>query len=219
MLASQLTQQNLPNLHLTDKAGFALQLMNDYDVQHLPIINEEKFIGSIGKEDLLEADEMQSLDTLEFQLIKAAIKKDEFVMMALKLVTENELTVLPVVNELFELQGTITYNNLLQNLSKFLGTEEPGGIIVLEIERRHFSFGEISRLVETNDAYITQLNTYTESDTGLVIVSIKVNKVEISDILSTFQRYDYIVRYYFGEEQFANELKENYNHLMTYLNL
>ena len=77
----------------------------------------------------------------------------------------------------------------------------------------------MNRLVETNDAYITQLNTYTEPDTGLVVITLKVNKIEISDIVATFQRYDFVVRYYFGEETYANELKENYNHLLSYLNM
>lgn len=219
MLASQLIQQTFPILHLTDKIGFALQLMDEYDVQHLPIINDEIFIGSVAKSDLLDEDESHQLVAVEDSFITAVVKKDAFIIGALKIITDNELSVLPVVNELGELQGTIAINTLLQSLSKFLGTGEPGGIIVMEAERRNFSFGEISRLVETNDAYITQLNTYTESETGLVIISVKVNKVEISDILATFQRYDYVIRYYFGEEQFANELKENYNHLMTYLNL
>ncbi len=219
MLASQLIQQTFPILHLTDKVAFALQLMDEYDLQHLPIINEEKLIGSVAKSDLLDEDEDLTLVTLEDSFIKASIKKEEFIVSALRLVAENELSVLPVINEVDDYVGAISTNILIQNLSKFLGTDEPGGTIVLEVERRNFSFGEISRLVETNDAYITQLNTYTETETGLVIVSIKINKVEISDILATFQRYDYVIRYYFGEEQFANELKENYNHLMTYLNL
>lgn len=219
MLASQLLQQTFPSLHITDKVGFALQLMEDYDVQHLPIINEEKLIGIIAKDDLLDENEGHVLLTLEESFIKASVKKDEFILAALKTITENELSILPVINESDELVGNISLNILLQQVSKYLGTDEPGGIIVLEIERRNFSFGEISRLVETNDAYITQLNSYTEAETGLVVVAVKINKVEISDILATFQRYDYVVKYYFGEEQFANELKENYNHLMSYLNL
>ena len=219
MLSSQLIHTTFPVIHLFDKVSFALQLMEEYDVQHLPIINEEKFVGLVTKDDLLDADETNLLATTEDDFIKASVKKEEFILAALKIITEKELTVLPVVNEFDELQGTISTTILLQNIAKYLGTDEPGGIIVLEVDRRNFSFGEISRLVETNDGYITQLNAYTEAETGLVIVSIKVNKVEISDILATFQRYDYVVRYYFGEEQFANELKENYNHLMAYLNL
>ncbi|TAH14413.1 MAG: CBS domain-containing protein, partial [Sphingobacteriia bacterium] len=44
-------------------------------------------------------------------------------------------------------------------------------------------------------------------------------KIEVSDIVATFQRYDYAVRYFFGEEQYANELQENYQHLISYLNM
>ncbi len=43
--------------------------------------------------------------------------------------------------------------------------------------------------------------------------------MEISDIIATLQRYDYIIRYYFGEEEYENELKENYDLLMAYLNI
>jgi len=101
----------------------------------------------------------------------------------------------------------------------FNSVEEVGGLIVLEMEKRNYAFGEINRLVETNDAHITQLNSYTDPDTGLFTVSIRVNKYEISDIVATFQRYEYSIKYYFGEEQYENELKENYNLLMNYINM
>ena len=59
----------------------------------------------------------------------------------------------------------------------------------------------------------------TEPDTGLIIVTLKLNKIEISAIVATFQRYDYTVRYYFGQESYDNELKDNYQHLLAYLNV
>jgi len=219
MLASQLINTHYPAINLFDKVSFALQLMEDYDVQHLPVLSEEKFAGIVSKDDLLDADEDAPVSSLEEQLIKAAVKSEEYFLSALKVASRHQLSLVAVINEQQELAGVITLVSLLQNLSTFLGNEEPGGLIVIEIDKRNFSFGELSRLVETNDAYITQLNTYTEAETGLVIVSIKINKVEVSDIVATFQRYDYQVRYYFGEEQFTNELKENYNHLMSYLNM
>ena len=51
------------------------------------------------------------------------------------------------------------WHELLKAAAQFTGAEEPGAVIVLEMERKSYSFGEISRLVETNDAYITQFNT------------------------------------------------------------
>ena len=74
-------------------------------------------------------------------------------------------------------------------------------------------------MVETNDAQITQLNTYFDNSQGVFFVTLKINKMELSDIIATFQRYEYQVRYFFGEEQYENELRNNYDHLMNYLNL
>ena len=219
MLVAQLIQTDYPILHLTDKVSFALQLMDDNEIQDLPVVENEIFTGSVSKEILLEADEETTINTLQSSFSGNCVKKDEYFLSAVKGVVESDSTLIAVINDSKEYLGVITSATLLEQLSIYVGTVEPGGIIVLEVERRNYSFGEISRLIETNDAYITQLNTYTEPETGLVIVSLKINKVEISDIVATFHRYEYVVRYYFGEEQFTNELKDNYNHLMTYLNI
>jgi hypothetical protein len=219
MLSSQLIQTTYPVLNLLDKVAFALQLMDDYDVVHLPVASEEKFAGMISKEELLDADETINIAALQDFFINKSAKATEHFMASVKIAAENNLSLVTIVNDEVEIVGSTSEKEILAALNTFIGNEEPGGIIVLEIDRRNYSFGEISRLVETNDAYITQLNTLTEATTGLVLVTIKVNKIEISDIVATFQRFDYAVRYFFGEEQYTNELKDNYNHLMAYLNI
>jgi predicted transcriptional regulator len=193
--------------------------MDEYDVQHLPVLSEEHYVGLIAKSDLLDVDEDQSIATIQDQFANLSIKGEEHFLVALKMAAEREFSLVPVINEQSELLGVITLANLIQQLSRFVGNEEKGGVIVLEISKRNYSFGEISRLVETNDALITQCNTFTEPETGLIIITLKVNKIEISAIVATFQRYDYAVRYYFGEESYTNELKDNYNHLLAYLNV
>lgn len=219
MLSSQLIHTTFPVLNLQDKVSFALQLMEDYDVIHLPVSSEEKFVGVVKKDDLLDVDENTVIAALqEFFLIKY-VKEDEHFLAVVKLASENSLALVTVVNANSEIIGSISISEILLSVNNFLGNDEPGGIIVLEMDRRNFSFGELSRLVETNDAYVTQLNTSIDKTTGLLFATIKVSKNEISDIIATFQRYDYNVKYYFGEEQYANELKDNYNHLMAYLNM
>lgn len=219
MLASQILHTGFPSLHLTDRVSLALQLMDEYDVQHLPVLSEDHYVGLIAKSDLLDVDEYQTIASIQDQLNNLSIKGEEHFLVALKMAAEREFSLVPVINELSELLGVITLANLVQQLSRFVGNEEKGGVIVLEISRRNYSFGEISRLVETNDALITQCNTFTEPESGLIIITLKVNKIEISAIVATFQRYDYAVRYYFGEESYTNELKDNYNHLLAYLNV
>ncbi|TAH07686.1 MAG: CBS domain-containing protein [Sphingobacteriia bacterium] len=217
MLVSQLLNTSFPSLNIADKVIFALQLMDDYDLLHLPLVSEDKLLGVVAKEDLLDMDEASQLSA---ELIKPFyIKQEEHFLGAIRLIANNELSLLPVVNAQMELTGVLLTKELLKTISIFVGNEDRGAVIVLETDKRNFSFGELSRLVETNDSYITQLNTYTEADTGLVIITLKINRIEVSDIVATFQRYDYTVRYYFGEEEYANELKENYQHLLSYLNI
>ena len=219
MLASQHIQTNYPSINLVDKVSLALQLMDEYEVMHLPVLIEEKFAGLVSKDDLLDTDENNTIASLEYLLIKASIKSSEHFIAALQQASEFNLSLVAVVNDQSELAGVIPSAELLKIVAKFTGSDEPGAVIVLEVERRNYSFGEISRLVETNAASIMQLNTMSENDSGLLLVTIKLNKIEVSDIVATFQRYDYQIRYYFGEEQYANELKENYNHLISYLNI
>lgn len=99
-----------------------------------------------------------------------------------------------------------------------MSVEEEGAIIVLEIDKKKFLLSEINHLVETNNTQILQLNTVKESENTL-LVTLKLNKVEVSDIVATFQRYDYSVKYFIGEEHYNNELQENYEHLISYLNV
>jgi acetoin utilization protein AcuB len=205
MLSSQLIHTSFPVLHLHDKVAFALQLMDDYDVLNLPVVSEDKFVGLVYKTDLLDADETIAIAALQEQLIVKFVKESEHFFAIVKLIAEHNLNLITIVNDAMEVVGSVSATEVLFAINHFIGNEEPGGIIVLEMDRRNYSFGEISRLVETNDAYITQLNTNVEPTTGLVLATIKMNKIEISDIVATFQRYDYIIKYYFGEEQYANE--------------
>jgi CBS domain-containing protein len=220
MLTGNLQTQTLPYLRLSDKVHQALELMNENHVEHLPIVDGDKYVGMISEEDLSQAENDHStLEQFQQSISNAAVKDDEHVLKAIQVAVQNGLTVVPIVGEESELLGVVTYSDLLKYSSEFMSLNEPGGLIVLEIESKNYSFNEISRLVEGNDAQIKQLNTSVDPATGLMEVTIKINKLEVSDIVATFQRHEYNVKYYFGEELFENELKTNYDNLMNYLKI
>lgn len=220
MLTRELLSQTLPYLHLHDKVYQALQLMNDNQVTHLPIVDGEKFAGIISEDDLLQAEnDNADLNSLQQSFASISVKESDHFLKAVQVSAENGLSVVPVVNEENDLTGTVAYNDLLKHASEFMSLNEPGGLIVLEMESNQYSFNEISKLVETNDAQITQLNTSNDAETGMMQVTIRINKPEVSDIVATFQRFEYNIKYFFGEELFTNELKSNYDNLMNYLKI
>lgn len=220
MLTSELKSQTLPYLHLTDKVHLALQLMNENHVSHLPIVEGDKYVGLISEEDLLLADnDNAELNTLSQSFAEISVKGSEHFLKALQIAAENGISVVPIVSEENELTGTLVYNDLLKVASEFMSLNEPGGLIVVEMNTNQYSFNEISKLVESNDAQITQLNTSNDPETGIMLVTMRINKPDVADIVATFQRYEYNVKYFLGEESYANELKSNFDNLMNYLKI
>jgi acetoin utilization protein AcuB len=220
MLTRELLSHSLPILRLRDKVFNVLQMMNDCHVSHLAVAEDDKFMGIVSEETLLQLpDDTIEIDEIRESFPNLFVKGGDHFLKALQIAVDNRLSIVPVVGENNELLGVVSYRELLKHASEFMNVKEPGGLIVLETESNNYSFSEISRLVETNDAQITQLNTHTDPQTGLMQITIKLNKTEISDIVSTFQRYEYNVKYYFGEELYENELRSNYDNLMNYLKL
>ena len=220
MLTIELINNNIPRLQLQDTVGKALQLMNNFRVTHLPVVADEKYLGLISEDDLLDAgSDKMPIELMQETFIYAAVHENEHFLNAVSFINQFDTTLVPVINEDKELEGLITTNELLKTLGNFAGANEIGGIIVLEMERSQFAISEISRIVESNDATIYHLNTTIQPDTGMFTVTIHINKKEIAAIVATFERYDFDVIYYFGNENFENEIHSNYRHLMNYLDI
>ncbi len=220
MLTVELINSNIPRLKLQDTVSKALQLINDYRVTHLPVVQEDKYLGLISEEDLLDIEEDKvPIELMQESFVYAAVSENEHFLTAVNCCNQFDTTVVPVINEEKELLGVITTPDLLKALGNFAGTNEIGGIVVLEMERSQFAISEISRIVESNDATILHLNTTVHPETGMLTVTIHLNKKEIAAIVATFERYEYDVIYYFGNENFENEIHTNYRHLMNYLDI
>lgn len=220
MLNKEIISSAIPSLHLNDSVSRALDLMTDFHVTHLPVVEEDKLAGLVSEDDLLNVEDGHTLLIgLQHHFSKIAAHAESFFFEAVQMVNETGLSVIPVITKESEYAGAIIATDLLKQLGRVCGVSDTGGVIVLEMEKVSFSFSEISKLVETNDAQITQLNTYTDTNSGNFYITLRINKVEISDIVATFQRYEYQIKYYFGEELYENELRSNYDHLMNYLNI
>lgn len=218
MLTGELLNTHIPKLYLDDTITKALTLLNDYKVSHLPVVESEKFVGLISEMDLLDAENGASkIATLQKDFIHASLNENAHFLQALNLCNQFQTNIAPIVNLEGELLGTITTQILLQVMGLFSGAQEDGAILILQMEKNQYAISEISRIVESNDATLLHLNTTVNPLTGLLIVTLQLNKKELSAIVATFERYEYDVIYYFGDEKFENDIQNNYENLMNYL--
>ena len=220
MLNLDILSAGITPVHLEDSILHAKEMMTDNHVAHLPVVADNKLLGIIHEDSLMDAEsDEEPISLLQALFSQASVQSIGHILDTLHVCSEFQLTLVPVLNEESEYLGSVTALDLLRHTDKIIGAGDPGAIIVLEMDRVNFAFSEIIKLVETNDAQVTQLNTYVDRITSAFYITLRINKMEVSDIIATFQRYEYKIKYYFGEEQYENELRSNYNHLMNYLSI
>ncbi|MFN5642879.1 MAG: CBS domain-containing protein [Sphingobacteriales bacterium] len=219
MFCGQIISSPYKPLQLVDTVAQALSVMENAQITHLPVVDEDRYLGMIDENDLLDVPSDTMLKDLSDRLVIISVKSSDYFLVAVKLSHVYDLSLVPVANEKQEYEGLIERTQLFHNLAQLTGADEYGSMIVLEMEKKDYALGLLNRLVESNDALITQLNTWSDPATQLMTVVLRINKEEVSDVVSSFQRHEYTVRYYLGEELFRNELQSNLDHLLNYLNI
>lgn len=219
MLNQQMISPEITPLHPEQTVEEALLKMEDLSVTHLPVVRDGIFEGLIAEDDLLDANQTDHLSALHADLQPFAVGADEHFSTAARTMASRNLSLVPVTSTNREYVGCINREMLFLQIVNQTGMLAGGAMIVLEMDPHQFSISELSKLVETNDAHITQLNTVVNELSGQLTVTLRLNKQEVSDIIATLQRYDYHVLYYSGEEHYENELRRNYNHLMNFLTI
>lgn len=219
MQVQDLNYASLPWIQQLDSVSEAIHRLEDEQLSQLPVVDGAQYLGVLSMDVLLNVEDDQTLvQQLVHQLPKSAIRPEDHFLTALHLMSELSWTMMPVVVE-HELIGVIEQTELMNTVTRFLGLQESGALLVVEKEIHQFSASEVVKLVETNDVQVIQLNTQPNHQTGIMQVTLRLNRSEISDIISTFQRYEYTIRFFIGEEQYANELRSNYDNLIHYLKI
>lgn len=219
--ALELINNAILPLETTDKAFLALKQMEELRLAHLPVINQRKLVGIVNENDLLEADD-DNVPVEKFlnALSKFSVKPNDHFYNALKVLTENNMSMVPVCEENDLYLGAVTSDDLALQCANVLAVKNPGGIIILNIKEADFSLAEIARIIETNDTKILSCGIYSLPETGMLQVTLKLNKINIEPVLQTFSRFEYEVLFYFGENEKDEELlRQRYDALMMYLKM
>ncbi|HEX4958474.1 MAG TPA: CBS domain-containing protein [Lacibacter sp.] len=219
MTAAELITNNIPYLKTSDTVQQALALMHEHHVSDLPVVIDHKSVGILSETDLEDMD-ADALIKSQLPLVEQVkVAATDFFLAPLKMMHQRRLSVLPVVKEDGEYIGVIAADDLLKAAAHYNAAAEPGGVIILQMAPNNFSISELGRIIESNDARIIHLNTWTDASNGQLMIAIKINKTDLQDILASFERYEYNVVQYFGENLSEEELRLNFDHLMNYLNI
>ncbi len=220
MVAFELIADAIPPVHTSDTIQKVLDRMVEFRVRHLPIVNEEQFLGLLAETDIQpEMDPQTPIGALGLSLINPYVREDQHVYDVIRLFFEQQLSVVPVLDIKKNYLGLIPINRMNEYFATITSVAQPGGIIVLDISNKNNSLAHMAQVVESDNAQI--LSSYVRSfpDSTRMEVTLKVNKTDISNILATFMRYDYDVKASFNHSEHDDGAMDRYAALMNYLNL
>lgn len=220
MLAKELINDDVPPLKIEDSVEKALAWMDEFHVSHLPLVNGTEFIGMISDDELYDLGDPESpIGTHKLALIKPMLHPGQHAYDVLKLMAELSLDVIAVSDDSGNFIGSVTLPRLAEKLSRLAAVREPGGILVLEVNNSDYSLSQISQIVEGNDARILSSYIAGAPDSNKVEVTLKINKEDLSRILQTFSRYNYVVKATFHQSSYEEDLRHRYDEFMNYISL
>lgn len=195
MIAKELISEVVPPIRTSDSGSQALQWMEIFRISHLPIVNEKELLGLISDSDIYNLNSPEEpIGNHSLSIPSPYVFEHQHIFEVALKVAEHKLTVIPVLNDRKEYIGLITLQELLQGLAKVTNIEKHGAIIVLEMNIRDYSLVEISQIVESEDAKILSLYISTTNDSTKIDVTLKINQDDISRIIASFNRYNYIIK-------------------------
>jgi acetoin utilization protein AcuB len=220
MHAIDLITNDIPPLRPQDAPGLALDWMEEFKVSHLPVVEQGRLVGLVKEHELEErSDAGGTVAELMERVEVPHVRGGQHIYEVMKLFCERGLSVVPVLDDMGSYLGSITEHEALMKLSQVVNIAEIGSIVVLEMNQVDYSLHEIARIVEGNGARVLSVYTHGVPDSVRVEVTLKINREDISDILQSFDRYEYFVKSTYQGSRFHDDLRNRYDELMRVMNL
>jgi predicted transcriptional regulator len=195
----------------------ALDLMDQFRISHLPVIENGKLLGLISEDALMDLESLQG-DPAGLPLVRSQVLPDTHILDILKIASEQRLSIVPVVDAENNYLGSIRLEDLVEQMSEMQGANQRGGIIVLEMWEKDYSMQQISRIIEENDAKILSTSV-SPGESGKIEVNLKINQPDLNAIISSFERFGYQVKASYQESAYTEDLRKRYDELMRILNI
>ncbi len=220
MLAKDLISDLIPALKTSDSGLDALNWMEVFRVSHLPIINNQEFLGLIADTDIYDLNKPEEpLGNHQLSLTFPYVYDDQHIYTVIELASRLQLTGVPVLSRDKKYLGMITQTDLLKEFSNLIDAHTPGGIIELEVPSFDYSIAEIARIIEDADTKVLSFYVNQYEDSSVLRITIKLNREDVSPVLMAFDRYEYTVIASYSEQTSVDEVvKRNYDALLRYLN-
>jgi acetoin utilization protein AcuB len=221
MIAQDLISEVIPSLKTSDPGQTALNWMEIFRISHLPIVNNQEFLGLISDADIYDMNKPEEpIGNHTLTLLKPYVTMEQHIFEVIGLASRLKLSVVPVLDNKNHYKGVITTNDLIRHIAGLSSLDQPGGIIVLELVERDYSLSQIAQIVESNNVKVLSMYITSPPESTKLEVTLKVNTGDLVSVIRTFERYSYEVKTWVTDNDSMDRFySERFDLLMKYLNI
>jgi len=158
MVAKDLISEVIPSLKTSDLGQAALNWMEIFRISHLPIVNNQDFLGLISDVDIYDMNQPnEPIGNHPLTLLKPYVTTQQHIFEVIGIASRLKLSVVPVLDSNNQYKGVITTNDLIRHIAGISSLDQPGGIIVLELIERDYSLSQIAQIVESNNVKVLSM--------------------------------------------------------------
>jgi predicted transcriptional regulator len=220
MLATEILEQEIPQLRRDDMVAQGIDWMDDHKVTHLPVAEGRRFFGVISEDNLLNIDDSSEPISKHLSLLtRAYVFEDEHVFEVLKRVREYNLSLIPILDRKEHYKGVITVAHLLHTIAEMPVVKSPGSVIVMDMHPQDYTLTRIVNILESEDAKVLGAFVSKSLENNMIELTIKVNKLNVQGLLMALQRHGYSITAFYDKSNNDDDYLDRYNNLMNYLNV
>ena len=219
MIPSLNIDHAIPSISLSDDIHQVLDIMDEFKVFHLAVVEEGDYLGYVSEELLLDS----SAEKINDVIIAG---KDYFTTNSeplydsVKKLTKANMSTLAVLGKENEFLGCLSIHSISKSLAEISAVRSNGGVFSLIMKQSDYSLSEISRIVENNGFKILSVEILTVVDEPLKMeLVVKVNTRELSILYASFERFGYFINLKFGDNIQDNDDKDRLEQFLNYLDL
>jgi acetoin utilization protein AcuB len=220
MTAQSLIAHDIPAIRIAQTGRDAFHLLSDYHVKHLPVVDGQRLVGILSEEDIFNHKLYEPISEYDFSLLgRYTVRHHDHLFEVMRVMGDNRLTVVPVVDDTGNYLGLISQNDLLRYFANLASFAEPGAVLVLEMLRRDYSLATLSRIIEEEDCKILSSFITSPPNSETIELTLKLSRHDLGRVIASLERFEYTVKEMFAEVDHTESLRERYESLLNYLNM
>jgi len=217
MFIKEYISKDYPAFNCSDSIEEANEMAKEFGYSHVFIKNKGIFLGAVSQAFLEESPEGK-LETLEIHFEKFAILDDGNLLDSIKLFHIFNSNVVPVINKEEKYVGYLSCDDIFNEFSKYPLFSENGAMMIVQTNSHHYSFTEITQIVESNNAKIYGCFVSSVQEDS-VHIALKISNDNLSSIDETFERYGYTVVHKYYNDEKEDMMKDRFGFFQKFLEI